>query len=149
MVACRSDYKACLLRFRPILMTTWQRFSVPCLLALGVGVGSELRRPSASPSVGGLILSQMLTLFTTPVVYIYMDVCNPGCGARSPTLPHPYLRRKQTDPSHRRTSPHSSMASTTFLLAKEIKVYRRVYSWTPAFQGSHLPLLGVTPETWN
>ena len=66
-------YKACLLRFRPILMTTMAALLGAMPLALGHGVGSELRRPLGITIVGGLILSQMLTLFTTPVVYIYMD----------------------------------------------------------------------------
>jgi multidrug efflux pump len=66
-------YKACLLRFRPILMTTMAALLGAMPLALGAGVGSELRRPLGITIVGGLILSQMLTLFTTPVVYIYMD----------------------------------------------------------------------------
>src|ERR1700739_4976298 len=66
-------YKACLLRFRPIMMTTMAALLGAMPLALGTGVGSELRRPLGIAIVGGLILSQMLTLFTTPVVYIYMD----------------------------------------------------------------------------
>jgi multidrug efflux pump len=66
-------YKACQLRFRPILMTTMAALLGAMPLALGAGVGSELRRPLGITIVGGLILSQMLTLFTTPVVYIYMD----------------------------------------------------------------------------
>src|SRR5207253_2035210 len=66
-------YKAGLLRFRPILMTTMAALLGAMPLALGSGVGSELRRPLGITIVGGLILSQMLTLFTTPVVYIYMD----------------------------------------------------------------------------
>jgi multidrug efflux pump len=66
-------YHACLLRFRPIMMTTMAALLGALPLALGSGVGSELRRPLGITIVGGLILSQMLTLFTTPVVYIYMD----------------------------------------------------------------------------
>jgi multidrug efflux pump len=66
-------YQACLLRFRPIMMTTMAALLGALPLALGTGVGSELRRPLGITIVGGLILSQMLTLFTTPVVYIYMD----------------------------------------------------------------------------
>jgi len=66
-------YKAGLLRFRPILMTTMAALLGAVPLALGSGVGSELRQPLGITIVGGLILSQMLTLFTTPVVYIYMD----------------------------------------------------------------------------
>ncbi len=66
-------YKACLLRFRPILMTTMAALFGALPLALGLGVGSELRRPLGITIIGGLIVSQMLTLFTTPIVYIYMD----------------------------------------------------------------------------
>ena len=66
-------YQACLLRFRPIMMTTMAALLGALPLAIGHGVGSELRRPLGITIVGGLILSQMLTLFTTPVVYIYMD----------------------------------------------------------------------------
>jgi multidrug efflux pump subunit AcrB len=69
----QAIYKACLLRFRPIMMTTMAALLGAMPLALGTGVGSEIRRPLGISIVGGLILSQMLTLFTTPVVYIYMD----------------------------------------------------------------------------
>ena len=66
-------HEACLLRFRPIMMTTAAALLGGLPLALGAGVGSELRRPLGITIVGGLIVSQMLTLFTTPVVYIYLD----------------------------------------------------------------------------
>jgi multidrug efflux pump len=66
-------YQACLLRFRPIMMTTMAALLGALPLALGTGMGAELRRPLGITIVGGLIFSQMLTLFTTPVVYLYLD----------------------------------------------------------------------------
>jgi multidrug efflux pump len=71
-----SVFQACLLRFRPIMMTTMAALLGGLPLALGTGMGSELRRPLGIAIVGGLIVSQALTLFTTPVIYLYMDRLN-------------------------------------------------------------------------
>jgi multidrug efflux pump len=66
-------YEACLLRFRPIMMTTMAALLAGIPLAAGTGIGSELRRPLGISMVGGLLLSQVLTLYTTPVIYIFFD----------------------------------------------------------------------------
>ena len=65
--------QACLLRFRPIMMTTMAALLAALPLMLGTGVGSELRHPLGITMVGGLLVSQVLTLFTTPVIYLWFD----------------------------------------------------------------------------
>jgi multidrug efflux pump len=78
--AQEAIYRACLLRFRPILMTTLAALLGALPLALGTGVGSELRRPLGIAIVGGLLVSQLLTLYTTPVVYLYLDRVRLWCA---------------------------------------------------------------------
>jgi multidrug efflux pump len=68
-----SIFEACLLRFRPILMTTLAALFGAVPLAVGTGMGSELRRPLGISIIGGLLVSQVLTLYTTPVIYLFMD----------------------------------------------------------------------------
>jgi len=80
-------HEACLLRFRPIMMTTAAALLGALPLALGTGTGSELRRPLGLTIIGGLIVSQALTLFTTPVVYLYMDRLRWHLSRRRTELP--------------------------------------------------------------
>ncbi len=96
MAPREAIYQACLLRFRPIMMTTMCALLSGLPLMLGHGSGSELRRPLGYAMVGGLILSQALTLFTTPVVYLYLDRAH-----------YWYQRRKEARAARRLTGSHA------------------------------------------
>src|SRR3984885_5453191 len=92
LTAEESIYQACVLRFRPILMTTMAALLGGVPMMLGTGVGSEIRQPLGYAIVGGLALSQILTLYTTPVVYIYLDRLQTrlfGSGKQAATIAHP------------------------------------------------------------
>ena len=90
MEAHQAIYQACLLRFRPIMMTTMCALLSGLPLMLSHGAGSELRRPLGYAMVGGLLVSQAMTLFTTPVVYLYLDRAHDW-----------YVRRKESRLSRR------------------------------------------------
>ena len=89
-------YQACVLRFRPIMMTTMAALLGALPLALGTGIGSELRRPLGIAIVGGLIVSQALTLYTTPVVYLAFDRL--ARRVREPRARHPQSEALGTEP---------------------------------------------------
>jgi multidrug efflux pump len=94
--ATEAIYEASLLRFRPIMMTTMAALLSGIPLAFGSGIGSELRKPLGVAMVGGLLVSQVLTLYTTPVIYIFFD----KLGARFSRRPSGVrMQRPETEPS--------------------------------------------------
>ena len=95
--ATEAAYEACLLRFRPIMMTTMAALLAGVPLAFGSGFGSEIRRPLGIAMVGGLIFSQVLTLYTTPVIYIFFDNLS---HRFSPKKPRPEGRGEFSEPAH-------------------------------------------------
>jgi multidrug efflux pump subunit AcrB len=93
--------EACLLRFRPIMMTTMAALLGGVPLMLGAGTGAEIRQPLGYAIVGGLIVSQALTLYTTPIVFLYLDRLN----ARFTRASRPKSARIAGEVSHRQISP--------------------------------------------
>ena len=91
-----SIYQACLIRYRPIMMTTMAALLGALPLALRTGPGSELRRPLGITIVGGLLLSQFLTLFTTPVVYLYLSKLQGDFRPRQSVEPAPVMAETDT-----------------------------------------------------
>lgn len=89
LTAEESIYRACIMRFRPILMTTMAALLGGVPMMVGTGVGSEIRQPLGYAIVGGLALSQVLTLYTTPVVYIYLDRLQSWLFAKKKPTAHP------------------------------------------------------------
>jgi multidrug efflux pump subunit AcrB len=95
----QSIYQACLLRFRPIMMTTFAALFGALPLALQDGTGSELRKPMGIAIVGGLLLSQFLTLYTTPVIYLYLDRLGRWIRRRQPDDENPELGQGDWEPA--------------------------------------------------
>ena len=97
--ATDAIYQAALLRFRPIMMTTLAALFSGIPLAFGSGIGSELRKPLGVSMVGGLIISQVLTLYTTPVIYIFFDNLGDRLLRRKPSKTT--LQQPETHPANR------------------------------------------------
>ena len=91
----QAIHEACLARFRPILMTTLAAMLGAVPLVIAVGPGSELRRPLGITIIGGLLVSQFLTLYTTPVIYLWLDKLHHKLGGGMPS----FIRRRPQAPS--------------------------------------------------
>ena len=116
MAPREAIYQAALLRFRPILMTTLAALFGAVPLMLATGSGAELRQPLGLVMVGGLLVSQVLTLFTTPVIYLYFD----RLGARAARLPTRRPRRGVRTRSHEPLAPFHQRPVATMLLSLAI-----------------------------
>ena len=81
----KAIVEACLVRFRPIMMTTFAALAAAVPIALGLGAGADSRRPLGLAVVGGLVVSQILTLYITPVIYVYLDRFTSRFRRRHPT----------------------------------------------------------------
>jgi hydrophobe/amphiphile efflux-1 (HAE1) family protein len=123
--------QACLLRFRPIMMTTSAALLGALPLALGHGTGSELRQPLGVTMVGGLIFSQAMTLFTTPVVYLYLDRLARG--------------RRHRKAKARATTPEEAVAALTASLVPSTRTSHRAEQGGSG-QRTHRPLDDAAPE---
>ncbi len=95
--ATKAIYDACLLRFRPIMMTTMCALMGTFPIAIGSGAGSELRQPLGIAVVGGLLLSQLLTLYITPVIYVYLEKLSERLGGRAIVIPAPVETRQAAE----------------------------------------------------
>ena len=82
----KRQFQACVIRFRPIMMTTMAALAGTLPIALGIGAGAEVRRPLGLAVVGGLLVSQFLTLYLTPVVYLYLERISQRQAQRLATL---------------------------------------------------------------
>jgi HAE1 family hydrophobic/amphiphilic exporter-1 len=106
-----SIRKAAVLRFRPIMMTTMAAMLGGVPLMLGHGTGSEIRQPLGYTMVGGLLVSQVLTLFTTPVIYLYLDQLSDWVSGRRSGTSEPDHDQGQSGSGQRADRPHGTAAS--------------------------------------
>jgi hydrophobic/amphiphilic exporter-1 (mainly G- bacteria), HAE1 family len=104
--AAEAIYEGCLLRFRPIMMTTMAALMGTLPIAVGIGAGADARRSLGLAVVGGLVLSQLLTLYITPVIYLYLEAARERLGRRR-RVPHPAVAPEAPELAPARTSSSS------------------------------------------